>query len=161
MTNKQAVQADLDRAKRQLERVIKNVEVSGGLVLVHELDLIKACLIDAEITLSASEELEPSTEGDPAYVHLRRILGEAYSQSADGKGKERHVREEGQPFEDQPICQLQRMYGQGYAYGQVGKKMEEAQRLPFKQAKAELLGSIVYLAAAIKVLEENNDVDSE
>lgn len=91
---------------------------------------------------------------DPAYVHLRRILDEAYNQSAEGKGKERHVREEGQPFEDQPICQLQRMYGQGYAYGQVGKKMEESQRLPFEQAKAELLGSIVYLAAAIKVMEE-------
>ena len=97
----------------------------------------------------------------PGYEHLDRILDEAFQQSAGGKGKDRHVKFDGQAFEDQPICELQRLYGRGYAYGQVGKKMEEAQRLPYEQAKAELLGGIVYLAAAIKVLEEDHDGASQ
>lgn len=161
MTNKQAVQADLDQAKRQLDRIIKNVERSGGLVLVHDLDLIKAYLNNAEVELSVPEDLETRMEGDPAYVHLRRILDEAYDQSTGGKGKERHVREEGQPFEDQPICQFQKMYGTGGGFYQVAKKMEESQRLPFKRAKAELLGGIVYLAAAIRVLEETHGEETK
>lgn len=93
---------------------------------------------------------------DPAYAALVGVLERAYEQSAGGKGKDRHVKSEGQRFERQPICELQRLYGSGYAFGQVGKKMEEAQRLPKEQAVAELLGGIVYLAAAVIVREEED-----
>ena len=96
-------------------------------------------------------------EYDPAYVSLARVLADAFNQSAGGKGKDRHVKAEGQAFEDQPICQLQELYGRGYAFGQVGKKMEESMRLPYEQARAELLGGIVYLAAAVIDLEKEHE----
>ena len=121
---------------------------------------LHSMLGEAESYILGDATLPPRPESagtSQAYVHLRRILDEAYNQSAEGKGKERHEREEGQPFEDQPICQLQRMFGTGGGFYQVAKKMEESQRLPFKQAKAELLGGIVYLAASIKVLEEEDE----
>jgi len=91
---------------------------------------------------------------DPAYAKLRHVLGDAYDQAAVGKGRDRHVKHEAQPFEHQPICSLQRIYGSGYAFGQVGKKMEESMRMDTKAAVAELYGAIVYIAAAIIVLEE-------
>lgn len=94
---------------------------------------------------------------EPEYAKLEDVLHRAYNQAAKGKGKERHTNNVGQRFEDQPICSLQRLYGQGYAFGQVGKKMEESSRLPKEQAVAELLGGIVYLAAAVVVLEEKDD----
>ena len=91
---------------------------------------------------------------DPAYAKLRHVLGEAYDQAAVGKGRDRHVKHEAQAFEHQPICSLQRIYGSGYAFGQVGKKMEESMRMDTKAAVAELYGAIIYIAAAIIVLEE-------
>jgi len=91
---------------------------------------------------------------DPAYAKLRHVLGEAYDQAAVGKGRARHVKHETQAFEHQPICSLQRIYGSGYAFGQVGKKMEESMRMDTKAAVAELYGAINYIAAAIIVLEE-------
>lgn len=93
---------------------------------------------------------------DPAYAKLRHVLGDAYDQAAVGKGRDRHVKREDQPFEDQPICSLQRIYGSGYAFGQVGKKMEESMRMDTKAAVAELYGAIIYIAAAIIVLEEDD-----
>jgi len=91
---------------------------------------------------------------DPAYAKLRHVLGEAYDQAAVGKGRDRHVKHEAQAFEHQPICSMQRIYGSGYAFGQVGKKMEESMRMDTKAAVAELYGAINYIAAAIIVLEE-------
>lgn len=96
----------------------------------------------------------PGAQADSAYTALRQVLDRAYDQASNGKGKERHVREDGQAFQDQPICTLQRIYGTGYAFGQAGKKTEEAQRMPRAQAVAEILGAINYLAAAVIVLEE-------
>lgn len=92
------------------------------------------------------------------YEKLSDVLNRAYDQAAKGKGSDRHST--GQAFESQPIVALQRLYGPGYAYGQVGKKMEEAQRLPRDRAIAELLGGINYLAAAIIYLEESCDEPS-
>jgi len=91
---------------------------------------------------------------DPAYAKLRHVLGGAYDQAAVGKGRDRHVKHEAQAFEHQPICSMQRIYGSGYAFGQVGKKMEESMRMDTKAAVAELYGAINYIAAAIIVLEE-------
>lgn len=39
------------------------------------------------------------------YYHLDRILNLAYSQSAEGKGKKRHAKDN-EPFEDQQIMRL-------------------------------------------------------
>ena len=94
---------------------------------------------------------------DEAYNRLADVLARAYDQASGGKGKDRHVKADGQKFEDQPICSLQRIYGNGYAFGQVGKKMEESMRMPKDQAVAELLGGIVYLAAAVIVREEQDE----
>lgn len=90
------------------------------------------------------------------YEKLSDVLMAAFKQAAEGKGKDRHVKADGQRFEHQPICSLQRLYGRGYAFGQVGKKMEESERLPYEQARAELLGGIVYLAAAVVTLDEDH-----
>jgi hypothetical protein len=89
-----------------------------------------------------------------SYAKLGHVLKQAYDQAATGKGKDRHVKHEAQAFQDQPICTLQRIYGSGYAFGQVGKKMEESMRMDTKAAVAELYGAINYIAAAIIVLEE-------
>ncbi|MBA1147400.1 hypothetical protein H0Z60_10065 [Ectothiorhodospiraceae bacterium WFHF3C12] len=87
----------------------------------------------------------------PGYSRLAYVLERAYQQAAEGKGSDRHSK--GQPFHEQPIVTLQGLYGTGYAFGQVGKKMEEAQRLPADAAVAELLGAINYLAAAVIHIE--------
>lgn len=88
----------------------------------------------------------------PGYEKLADVLARAFEQSAFGKGHQRHST--GQPFHEQPIATLTRMYGPGFAYGQAGKKMEEALRLPREDAVRELLGAIVYIAAGIIVREE-------
>lgn len=91
------------------------------------------------------------------YEALDKVLARAFDQASGGKGKDRHVSREDQPFEDQPICSLQRLYGNGYAFGQAGKKMEEAMRMDRDRAVAELLGAIVYIAAAVIVIEEGEE----
>jgi len=87
---------------------------------------------------------------DP-YDELSRVLHAAYEQASGGKGAARHS--QGQRFEHQPIVALQRLYGPGFAYGQVAKKMEEAQRMDRDAAVRELLGAINYLAAVVVYLE--------
>lgn len=103
--------------------------------------------------------LEARAGGDeasaPGYERLVEVLDAALDQAAKGKGQERHST--GQPFHEQPIVSLQRLYGRGYAFGQVAKKMEEAQRLPAEAARAELLGAINYLAAAVIHLREEDE----
>lgn len=93
-----------------------------------------------------------------AYHKLSAVQEDAYRQAAYGKGKDRHTNSDFQAFEDQPICALQRLYGSGGAYFQVSKKMEEAQRLPYQQARAELLGAINYLCSSVIILDEKNGV---
>lgn len=95
----------------------------------------------------------------PAYVKLRSVLDKAYEQSAHGKGKERHANDK--PFDRQPILEIGRMVGPGFALGQVMKKAQEASgmagRSSFEAAQAELLGVIVYAAAAHILLDELAD----
>ena len=89
------------------------------------------------------------------YSELERILADAYDQSATGKGHERHST--GQRWENQPLCANARKYGVGGPFYQINKKMDESQRLSRDAAIHELRGGIVYLAAAIKVLEEQDE----
>lgn len=89
------------------------------------------------------------------YTDLRRILNEAYQQAAEGKGKDRHAN--ARPFTKQPIMEIQRLLGSNhFALGQAIKKAQESTRLSPERAKAELLGAIVYLSAAILRLEEQS-----
>lgn len=93
---------------------------------------------------------------NPNYSLLREVLERAYQQSESGKGKERHANDKA--FERQPILEIGRMVGPGYEIGQAMKKGQEAfgmfTRLDFDRAVAELLGTIVYAAGAIVLIEE-------
>lgn len=87
------------------------------------------------------------------YERLADVLLRAYGQAAYGKGKERHAQE--QPFHEQPMQQVIRLHGVGFATGQASKKSSEALRLPTTERKvAELLGAINYLAGAVIALED-------
>lgn len=90
---------------------------------------------------------------NPKYASLTSVLVRAYEQAADGKGAERHA--QGQLFDQQPMQQLIRLYGVGFALGQAAKKAQEAQRLPTVERQVtELLGAINYLAGAVIALEK-------
>lgn len=88
------------------------------------------------------------------YKELRDVLIQAELQAREGKGAERHSL--GEDFKDQPICVLTRQLGMGFPLGQAVKKVLESQKLRQYPArsKAELLGAINYIAAAVIVLEE-------
>ena len=92
----------------------------------------------------------------PGYDSLSNVLGAAYHQASGGKGKERHAR--GKPFDKQPIMEIGRMVGPGYATGQAMKKLQEAKSMmdrgQFAAAKAEALGAINYTAAFYLLIEE-------
>ena len=90
------------------------------------------------------------------YEDLTRILNEALEQATSGKGKERHAG--GKPFDKQPIMEIARMTGLAYQTGQAMKKIQESHTLLEIKGKEaainELRGAIIYLAAAIKTIEE-------
>jgi hypothetical protein len=88
----------------------------------------------------------------PGYMALSAVLDDAFSQAAHGKGKERHAREDEQ-FTDQLIIEGAKRFGIGALLFQAYKKSEESQRLEYHRARAELLGAIVYLAAAVITLD--------
>ena len=89
----------------------------------------------------------------PDYTSLAHVLQAAYDQASRGKGRERHA-VTGQPFEEQPMSSINRTLGSidGFLY-QAAKKAQEARRLPYGRAQAELLGAINYLAGAVIALD--------
>lgn len=93
------------------------------------------------------------------YAPLRRVLDEAYNQASLGKGRERHAND--RPFTHQPIMEITRMHGIGFVTGQASKKAQEAvgmmSRGEYEAAHRELLGAIVYLAAACMRVNEVAD----
>jgi hypothetical protein len=92
----------------------------------------------------------------PGYEDLGHALSMAYDQSARGKGKQRHAN--ARPFTKQPIMEIARMVGVAYQTGQIQKKAQEAtsmaNRGEWDAAMAEMLGVIVYGAAAYLRLAE-------
>lgn len=93
---------------------------------------------------------------DPDYAALAAALHAAFAQASAGKGRERHAN--GKPFDTQPIMEIGRMVGPGYQIGQAMKKGQEAMgmlsRNEHARARAELLGAIVYMAAAWNLMNE-------
>jgi hypothetical protein len=93
-----------------------------------------------------------SNMNEPGYEQLAAVLQRAYDQAARGKGKDRHAN--GKAFHHQPIQDLIRLHGVGFATGQASKKASEALGLPtVARQVAELLGAIVYLSGAVIALE--------
>ena len=98
-------------------------------------------------------------ERKSGYTSLRYVLDAAYDQASRGKGNERHATDNA--FEDQLICQIQRILkghplaGQAF---QVIKKTVEAGRLAHIKgpdaAESELLGAINYLSAMVILIRE-------
>jgi hypothetical protein len=90
------------------------------------------------------------------YGPLRDALQEAYDQSARGKGVDRHAN--GRDFDRQPIMEIGRMVGPGFQLGQAIKKLQEAAGMISRgeggAAVRELLGAIVYSAAAVNLVRE-------
>ena len=107
------------------------------------------------MTLLETQKTTPPLAPTDPYAALWRVLGAAYDQAANGKGKERHANDK--PFTAQPIMEIARMVGPGYQLGQAMKKAQEAggmiQRGQPDRAKAELLGAINYLAACVLLIE--------
>ena len=88
------------------------------------------------------------------YNDLEAALASALAQARSGKGSARHST--GQDFCDQPIMTITRTHGVGFPMGQAAKKIQEASRMQPDDARRELLGAIVYLAAAWIALNETN-----
>lgn len=90
---------------------------------------------------------------------LARILEAARDQSLKGKGLERHAN--GKPWDAQPIIEITKLTGLGFAHGQATKKATEAAGMVARgehdAAIRELLGAIVYLAASVRVIEMERD----
>lgn len=94
-------------------------------------------------------------EADPPDA-LWRTLEAAYHQAMHGKGQARHGG--GKPFEEQPIFAIADLLDgciNGHAY-QAIKKIQEAARMAKvgqrDAARRELMGAIVYAAAADMIL---------
>lgn len=93
------------------------------------------------------------------YAPLQLVLQRAFDQAAFGKGRERHANDK--PFLQQPIMEITRMHGLGFTTGQAAKKAQEAIGMMLRgehyAAERELLGAIVYLAAACIHVQEVRD----
>lgn len=92
----------------------------------------------------------------PNYMQLATVFQAAHDQAAVGKGKERHAN--GRDFDRQPIMELGRMFGPGFAAGQAAKKAQEAMGMLSRKendaAVRELLGAMNYLAACVMLVRE-------
>jgi hypothetical protein len=104
-----------------------------------------------------TSQAEAAIRPDPKYVSLARVYGEAMAQAQAGKGAERHAGK-GESFEDQQIVQFG-LWMESYDYniGQACKKALESKRLSADAARAEILGAMNYLAAAIIVIDKMRD----
>lgn len=110
-------------------------------------------------TIIAAVPSEPMEYTKDPYSSLRGVLEGAYDQACAGKGKERHAYSDEEPFENQLICEMGRRLGgaRGPLY-QAVKKIYESDRLDTQAAVRELYGAINYIAAAIILRQEKDEV---
>lgn len=139
----------LETARRALdgERPVKStqrpIDGDGGFVLAKSADPSKAS--------------PGALQAAPSHKGLARVLTLALDQAQSGKGRERHS--DDKPFNDQPIMNIARTLNSmdGHAY-QIMKKAQEATRMAKRgqhgPASTELLGVIVYAAAAVLFIDE-------
>lgn len=99
------------------------------------------------------------TKIPPGYQNLRAVLNAALEQAAIGKGAARHA--DGKPWKKQPIFSITARVGVGFPMGQAIKKVEEASgmlnRREIHAAQTEILGAIIYLAAAYDYIGDTHD----
>jgi hypothetical protein len=135
-------------------RAIKGRRLNFASDPVPVADGLAAEAADALDQIAAAGQASDASYGP--YGDLLAILADAYEQSATGKGATRHAN--GRPWADQPIMTITRSVGIGFPLGQAIKKALEAQgmlgRGECRAARAELLGAIVYLAAAVRRIDE-------
>lgn len=133
-------------------RVPEGMKVSGDIII-----RIGSGRYYSWVKSPLSDELFKTVTEAEGYEDLTRILNEALEQATSGKGKERHAG--GKPFDKQPIMEIARMTGLAYQTGQAMKKIQESHTLLEIKGKEaainELRGAVIYLAAAIKTIEEN------
>ncbi|MFW6007930.1 MAG: hypothetical protein ACOCP8_01585 [archaeon] len=141
---------------------IKNICLGddGSFIFKDVTDVLDNKDIDKNDAYTEPDDIEQK------YFTLYNVLMESYEQSAMGKGKERHASNNN--FEDQVICQVQRLlyrhpFG-GDAY-QVIKKIIEAGRLyddkGWEAAYNEVKGAIVYAAAMGHLIKEYGKSEQE
>lgn len=85
------------------------------------------------------------------FSQLWDVLEEAFKQAYEGKGRQRHGLNDAD-FLDQPIFSIAKDHGLGFLTGQAAKKLAEfhvLRELDHERAENELLGAIVYTAAAV------------
>lgn len=112
-------------------------------------------LTDGWVNLRRSSRLDVVA----GYESLSAVHDDALHQAQSGKGKERHS--SGEAFDEQPIVSICEDLGSSqFAIGQAVKKSRESLRLPYDRARAELLGAINYLSAAVIVLDRANQTIS-
>jgi hypothetical protein len=105
--------------------------------------------LDVESTITMPPPPASHPDIDVRYASLNAVLNRAFEQAARGKGMERHAAP-GERFEDQQIVRLGSWMGSThFQIGQAVKKALESTRMPTARAVPELLGAIVYLAAAV------------
>lgn len=132
------------------KNVVENIANENKMTSAH-LDKTRK-----ESKLSKGFEKAQMTNVISGYEPLARILERALDQAQNGKGNERH-QVDGACFINQPICELGRLYGTGYNFGQAAKKAHETNQLGSKDAKLnEIYGAINYLAAAAILIEEKD-----
>lgn len=150
-----AVELELAAGKQEQSRLTEEVRW-----LYQRLGAYEKKADGLELEIDQLQE-KPSLQFPEGYDDLWLILREAMLQSATGKGLERHG-EVGVPFVSQPICTITRDVGLGFPLGQSLKKVRESKRLSWLASRRELLGAIVYTAAAVIVGDEKeNIVDQE
>lgn len=137
---------------------------TGGL---YDVEIDAGCTDDDALVLDAGAGCRGSGDGvavvtarrlpaTSGYEALAAILDQALAQAQAGKGIERHSRP-GEAYQDQRIVQLgEWMDSTAFAIGQACKKALESTRMPADRARAELLGAINYLAAAVIVIDRRD-----
>lgn len=118
---------------------------------------------DSVVHAACAQCAQPRSEAQPHGEHedhpLYPVLVAAIEQAMHGKG----VRHGGAvtPFTEQPIFHYAKMHGRGFLTGQAAKKLEEAASTRKGDAfRSEVLGAIVYAAAAILWEEAGNGADA-
>lgn len=110
--------------------------------------------------MSANSNCVPDPKNGK-YILLRAVLDAAYDQAAHGKGADRH-NPDGENFEQQAICEMDRRLPGGARY-QAVKKIYESRVLELQgknyEAVAELLGAINYLAATAITIMQSKNID--